>query len=230
MNVPEVVQALRMITEFSAVSWSPIQFWFGPYPNNVDERIERQDLADAVEQPERRDDEDPQDRDGRRAGDRREVVGAAEERLAADLLVDDDRQEEPDRHRQGDPHQRVVERVLDGPLEDRVGQRVGVVRQPAEIDRPGADVPAPQADVQGVEHGADLEHQEQQHRHRDHGVAGERLRPARAGACVGGAPRGRPAGRRPSWRSWAAAPALGYRAASALSMAALVASTTGPAS
>ena len=39
MNVPDVVQALRMITEFSAVSWSPIQFWFGPNPNSVDERV-----------------------------------------------------------------------------------------------------------------------------------------------------------------------------------------------
>ena len=29
MNVPDVVQALSTITEFIAVSWSPIQFWFG---------------------------------------------------------------------------------------------------------------------------------------------------------------------------------------------------------
>ena len=30
MNVPDVVQALRMMTELRAVSWSPIQFLFGP--------------------------------------------------------------------------------------------------------------------------------------------------------------------------------------------------------
>ena len=30
MNVPEVVQAFRMITDCIAVPWSPIQFWFGP--------------------------------------------------------------------------------------------------------------------------------------------------------------------------------------------------------
>ena len=29
MNVPDVVQALSRMTELSAVSWSPIQFWLG---------------------------------------------------------------------------------------------------------------------------------------------------------------------------------------------------------
>ena len=47
MNVPDVVQALRMITEFIAVSWSPIQFWSGPYPKSVEQRIERERGADA---------------------------------------------------------------------------------------------------------------------------------------------------------------------------------------
>ena len=123
-------------------------------------------------------------------------------------------------------------------MEDRVGQRVRVVRQPAEIDRAGADVPAPQADVEGVEDRADLEDQEQQHRDGDHGVAGERLRAARpsrlgcgpaAAADMVDPPawafgRGRPCGPTVVWLA-----RVGYWA-SAASMAALVASTTGAAS
>ena len=50
MNVPDVVQALRMMTELSAVSWSWIQFWFGGKPEQREEGIEAERGADAVEQ------------------------------------------------------------------------------------------------------------------------------------------------------------------------------------
>ncbi len=34
MNVPDVVQALRMITVLRAVPWSKIQLWFASNPNS----------------------------------------------------------------------------------------------------------------------------------------------------------------------------------------------------
>ena len=51
MNVPDVVQALRMMTEFSAVSLSPIQFWLRPEAEQLEQRVEAQRLADLLNRP-----------------------------------------------------------------------------------------------------------------------------------------------------------------------------------
>ena len=40
MNVPDVVQAFRRITEFRAVLASPIQFWLAVKPEQLEDRVQ----------------------------------------------------------------------------------------------------------------------------------------------------------------------------------------------
>src|SRR5439155_27042154 len=141
----------------------------------LEDRIQPERAADAVEQPVRLREEDPQDGHGGRGCDRRKVERRPEERPSAELLVDEDGEEQADGHRQRHPADRVVDRVLDRPDEDRVLEDVLVVGDSDE--RPGAapDVPLEDADEQGVQDRADVQHQEQEHRDRDERVGSERL-------------------------------------------------------
>ena len=124
MIVPDVVQALSRITDVERrVRLSPIQFWFGPNPKSSKNGLRPERLAHAVEQAVGGEDEQEQDRDRGRARDRREVERRPEERLAADLLVDDDREEQAERHLERHDQDRVVEGVLDRLPEDRVRQQ-----------------------------------------------------------------------------------------------------------
>ena len=152
MNVPDVVQALRMMTSSSPCPGRRSSSGSAPKPKSSNSGLRPSAPRTLVEQAVGRDDEDPQHRDRRRAGDGREVERRPEERPAADLLVDDDRQEQAEGHRQRHPDDRVVERVLDRPS-GRSGRSagLGVVVEPQELDRAGADVPVPDADVHRVE-------------------------------------------------------------------------------
>ena len=155
----------------SAVRLSPNQFWLGPNPKSLEQRVDAQRLAHAVEQPVGGEDEQEQDGDRGRARDRREVERGPEERLAADLLVDDDREEQAERHLERHDEDRVVEGVLDRLPEDRVAeQATGSCRCRGTRCGPRSP-PVPEADVQGVEDLADVEDEEQDDRDGDQRVA-----------------------------------------------------------
>ena len=53
MNVPDVVQAFSRMTEFSAVSASPIQFWLSVNPSRWKIGFRPSAAADAVEEARR---------------------------------------------------------------------------------------------------------------------------------------------------------------------------------
>jgi hypothetical protein len=146
----------------------------GPEAERGEQRVDAQRLAHPVEQAVGREDEQEQDRDRRGAGDRREVERGPEERLAADLLVDDDRQEQADGHLERDHQERVVEGVLDRLEEDPVAEQALVVGHAQELLRPPR-APVEEADVERVEDLPDVEDQEQDHRDEDQRVAGDGL-------------------------------------------------------
>ena len=119
MIVPDVVQITSTSIEGSAVRGSFVQLMFVSMPNTPSDRV---DQAVGLRQEREEDD------DRRRAGDRGEVEGGPEERLAADLLVDDHRERQAERDLRRNDDRGEVERVRDRLAdEDVIAEEVDVV-------------------------------------------------------------------------------------------------------
>ena len=126
---------------------------------------------DVVEEPVAVEDveHDRRDRDRRRDG--REVERGPEEVPPADLLVDDERERQAERHLERHDAERVLGDVLEGDAKDGIVEDRVVVERPRVTGLLPEDSPVEEADVDRVAERVDEEEPEDGDRHRHEGVA-----------------------------------------------------------